>query len=631
MALTSSSGGRSGLTVTLPVSYWYLQNFDISSMVAWVDWFNVMSYDLHGLWDKDNKWLGPFLNSHTNLTEITEYLDLLWRNAIPPSMVNLGLAFYTRTFVASDPECMQPACLFDAVGSPGPCTNSAGTLSNAELTDMIRNAGVTPTLDKDAAVQIAAVGRNWITYDDAESWALKVDFARSECLGGVMVWAISEDDTNGTYSKQLQSVTQYRSPSVVERSISDGSDSGATVDGPTPLVLRNQCLWANCGQSCPAGYTTVPRKDGSGHGIMNDGSRCRGGQLRTFCCPANERIPACGWFDFNNGKCGKKYSSVCPAGSEQIIGPFSSEVGSTKIACNNGGFQVACCETEPFVTTDLGYAACQWDGAPPDCNDNRADPPSAVCSEFNAPFTFALVASPAGDGAAHCKGGYDRMYCCNPPTSQAQWLSCSWVFPNHHDDGFCEATCPSGTVRIAMKDPEVYFGCTGNQGGWAYCCTPRFLSEAESDHEQAAAFAAALVDVVQNGCDWDYGSIGSILPERRSVEYVEYAKEKEPEALRKRSASSYNCDLTFSDTYNMLGTDDIDMRDTLEAGFNNGLQSAGFANVPATRIQNFPSGVHFSTMDGPLQTLVVEALLNVIPDLNTQDPADDVVTLVCPW
>lgn len=35
-----------------------------------------MSYDLHGLWDQKNQWLGPFLNAHTNMTEITEYLDL---------------------------------------------------------------------------------------------------------------------------------------------------------------------------------------------------------------------------------------------------------------------------------------------------------------------------------------------------------------------------------------------------------------------------------------------------------------------------------------------------------------------------------------------------------------------------
>lgn len=131
--------------------------------------------NLHpGLWDKGNKWLGPFLNSHTNLTEITEYMDLFWRNTINPSKINLGLAFYSRIFVASDPNCLEPVCTFAAVGDPGPCTNSLGTLSNAELTDKMTQAGATSVLNQVAAVKILTIGQEWITYDDADSWALKI-------------------------------------------------------------------------------------------------------------------------------------------------------------------------------------------------------------------------------------------------------------------------------------------------------------------------------------------------------------------------------------------------------------------------------------------------------------------------
>lgn len=41
-------GHKYGLTLTLPSSYWYMQHFDIKGMVDIVDWFNVMTYDLHG-------------------------------------------------------------------------------------------------------------------------------------------------------------------------------------------------------------------------------------------------------------------------------------------------------------------------------------------------------------------------------------------------------------------------------------------------------------------------------------------------------------------------------------------------------------------------------------------------------
>jgi len=45
-----SDGHKYGLRITLPSSYWYMQNFDIKSIESNVDWFNVMTYDLHGTW-----------------------------------------------------------------------------------------------------------------------------------------------------------------------------------------------------------------------------------------------------------------------------------------------------------------------------------------------------------------------------------------------------------------------------------------------------------------------------------------------------------------------------------------------------------------------------------------------------
>ena len=41
-----ASGHNYGLTITLPSSYWYLQNFDIVNIEPLVDWFNVMTYDV---------------------------------------------------------------------------------------------------------------------------------------------------------------------------------------------------------------------------------------------------------------------------------------------------------------------------------------------------------------------------------------------------------------------------------------------------------------------------------------------------------------------------------------------------------------------------------------------------------
>lgn len=75
-AAISSSGKQYIVTFTAPTSYWYLRHFDLANMVQYVDWVNLMSYDLHGVWDSSNP-IGNQVLAHTNLTEIDDALDLV--------------------------------------------------------------------------------------------------------------------------------------------------------------------------------------------------------------------------------------------------------------------------------------------------------------------------------------------------------------------------------------------------------------------------------------------------------------------------------------------------------------------------------------------------------------------------
>ncbi|PNP45049.1 hypothetical protein TGAMA5MH_03098 [Trichoderma gamsii] len=182
-----SAGKGYGLTITLPSSYWYLQNFDIVKIAKSVDWFNMMTYDLHGGWDAADPWIGSVVNAHTNLTEIVSAMDLLWRSDIHPSQVVMGLGFYGRSFILKDTSCITAGCPFSTVGNPGECTNSAGTLSFSEieaiLKDPSRNA--TQTYDKTSSVQIVTFDENqWVSYDNWASFQAKLDYANSHCIGG---------------------------------------------------------------------------------------------------------------------------------------------------------------------------------------------------------------------------------------------------------------------------------------------------------------------------------------------------------------------------------------------------------------------------------------------------------------
>jgi chitinase len=58
-------------------------------------------------------------------SEIKDALNLLWRNDVPASQVNLGLGFYGRSYTLKDPNCWQPGCIFESAGNAGTCSVSA--------------------------------------------------------------------------------------------------------------------------------------------------------------------------------------------------------------------------------------------------------------------------------------------------------------------------------------------------------------------------------------------------------------------------------------------------------------------------------------------------------------------------
>ncbi|GAT26858.1 class V chitinase [Aspergillus luchuensis] len=249
-ALDSADKGY-GLTITLPSSYWYLQHFNVVEMAKSVDWFNMMTYDLHGGWDAEDPWIGSVVNAHTNLTEIVSAMDLLWRNDIPPSRVVMGLGFYGRS-------------------KAGDCTNSAGTLSFSEIEAILKDPSrhATQTYDATSSVQIVTFDENqWVSYDNWASFQAKLDYANSHCIGGTMVWAVSLD-VDGTATSKLTT------PKIVQEGLSfltfpfptDGLTGASVVfpgddgsNGGSEDIYIGPDLWSNATQeiSCEPPCTMI--------------------------------------------------------------------------------------------------------------------------------------------------------------------------------------------------------------------------------------------------------------------------------------------------------------------------------------------------------------------------------------
>lgn len=65
-----------------------------------------MTYDLHGTWDSTDPFIGPFIGSHTNLTEIKQTMQLFRNVGIDPSQIVIGIGFYGRSFTLDDGVCL---------------------------------------------------------------------------------------------------------------------------------------------------------------------------------------------------------------------------------------------------------------------------------------------------------------------------------------------------------------------------------------------------------------------------------------------------------------------------------------------------------------------------------------------
>lgn len=161
---TSFKENNYGLSFTAPSSFWYLQNFDLPGMMENVDWVNLMSYDLHGTWDRNDTWIGPVVAAHTNLTEIDEALKLFWRAGVKPAQITLGLGFYGRSFTLDSASCNSPGCIWKSGGNAGPCSDNVGTLMWSEIQTILNGADANVVFDADAAVEMLTFGECVLYY-----------------------------------------------------------------------------------------------------------------------------------------------------------------------------------------------------------------------------------------------------------------------------------------------------------------------------------------------------------------------------------------------------------------------------------------------------------------------------------
>ncbi|KAJ8928195.1 hypothetical protein NQ314_019258 [Rhamnusium bicolor] len=175
--------------------------YDIPAVSELLDIINVMVYDFHGAFEDFVGHYSPLYKSHLDSTEELQSLNVAsgiihWiERGAPPSKLMLGIGTYGRSFTLADPSNTELYAPISGGGIAGPYTRQDGILGYNEICEL--HSDWTYVWDDEQMVPHRVSGNQWVGYDDERSVKLKVEFANSLNLGGVMIWAFDTDDFRG--------------------------------------------------------------------------------------------------------------------------------------------------------------------------------------------------------------------------------------------------------------------------------------------------------------------------------------------------------------------------------------------------------------------------------------------------
>ena len=174
------------ITMAVPISNWSGQWYDFSFLKSHVDFFNAMTYDIHGGWSSHAGHNSPLFQSPPGDPDgscSTGIGYLASTRGIPRHQINLGLPFWGKKYQAADINLSFSGTVVDMWYD-----DISPLIGNGWSYHWDSNA-FSPYLKNDDQTSI-------ITYDDPESIRYKCEYAKTQNLGGVMIWALGYDVTS---------------------------------------------------------------------------------------------------------------------------------------------------------------------------------------------------------------------------------------------------------------------------------------------------------------------------------------------------------------------------------------------------------------------------------------------------
>ncbi|XP_075222598.1 chitinase-3-like protein 2 isoform X2 [Lycorma delicatula] len=171
--------------------------YDIKEMAEYVDFVNLMSYDYHYYASYlpvtgPNAPLYPRHSEHGFFTTLnTNWSASYWLSkGMPLNKIIIGLPTYGHSYTLLNEENTGWDAPATGLGQMG----EDGFVQFPDICQFLKREGTKVVFDDEHKVPYTYNGKEWISYDDEQSLGIKAQFVKTKGYGGVMVYALNDDD-----------------------------------------------------------------------------------------------------------------------------------------------------------------------------------------------------------------------------------------------------------------------------------------------------------------------------------------------------------------------------------------------------------------------------------------------------
>lgn len=181
----AKDGKRYELSIAGGASDLYVEKTPLGEVAQVVDYVQIMTYDFGGPWEKVTGFNAPLYAASVQGASVDKAVVNYLSSGVPASKLVLGIPFYGYEFrqtKATNSGLFQP---YTGQGISRPY----GVLEK----ELFNKWGFGRYWHAKSQVPYLWNGASFVSYDDAQSMAVKASYVKAKGLAGAMIWEISQD------------------------------------------------------------------------------------------------------------------------------------------------------------------------------------------------------------------------------------------------------------------------------------------------------------------------------------------------------------------------------------------------------------------------------------------------------